>query len=706
MNLIRLTIAGTAVFCLLIAAILGAALWYDRSERLERAGRESAEFARTLAEHAARSFGTVDILLDLLSDRFLEAERDGLLDATYVHNRLRAYEGRLPQLSNSGMIDSDGRSFAAAQTARPPRIDLSERDYFRVHRDRTATGLFVGAPIRVRADNQMAVVVSRRYDRPGGAFGGVLTGVVSPAYFRNYYDATGEAGGEYIALVNTDGIVIAASSRLEQLVGREVVGQRLDTLAGFGNSGPDHERLRLAPVADLPLTVAVSFSPDRVLQSWRRDAWLLSAAAAGVALIICLLALLVLRSLRREAVGHRALAAANERFNLAVRASNAGVWDRDAETNVIDMSPRLLEILGIRDPEKPLRLRDFSRRIHPEDGAKVAAALKRHTENPALPFEAEYRIRRDDGRYIWAHGYGYAIRDSGGAVTRFVGLIFDITARKIAELSLRDGRAQLERQAEELRAAHAAANAERIRAEEANHSKSEFLAMMSHELRTPLTAILGFAEVIRDDAFGPGKENEYREFAKHIHDSGQLVLGLISDVLDLAKIEAGRLEIRPEAVPATELATSCLALVRGLARERRVDLVDEASTANAELWVDRRAAKQIVVNLLSNAVKFTPAGGRVVLRIAALPDGHVDVVVTDTGVGMTPEEVELALEPYGQVENIMTRSHAGSGLGVPLARRLAELHGATLMIVSTPGRGTTVTVRFPPRGTAVRAFGP
>ncbi len=697
MNLVRLTIAGAISVCLLIAAILAAALWYDRNDRLQRAEKESTEFARTLAGHAARTFGTVDILLDLLSDRFVEAERDGLLNSTYVYNRLREYEGRLPQLTNAGMIGRDGRSFANVQSPRPPPIDLSDRDYFRAHRDGAATGLYIGAPIRARSDNQMVVVVSRRYDSVLGGFGGVLTGVVSPAYFRQYYDATGDAGGEYIALVNGNGVVIASSSLLDQLSGRESVGARLDALPIFAaGSGESRTSLQVASVADWPLTVAVSFNPDRVLQPWRRDAWLLSGAAVGVAAIICLLAFLVLRSLRREADGTRAVAAANERFNLAVLASNAGVWDRDAETGSLALSPRLLDILGVRDRETILTYDDFARRIHPDDGAKVAAALERHAERSELPFEAEYRMRRDDGRYIWCQGFGYAIRSPDGRTTRFVGLIFDITARKTAELTLREGRAQLERQAEELRAAHAAATAERVRAEEANRSKSEFLAMMSHELRTPLTAILGFAEVIRDDSFGPAKDGEYREYAKYIHDGGTVLLGLINDVLDLAKIEAGRFELHPETIQSRELVRSSLSLVKAAAHERHVELAEEISPNATSVWADPRAAKQIMANLLSNAVKFTPAGGKVMIRIDPAPAAGVEVAVIDSGIGMTAEQIAQAFEAYGQIDNLLVRDHSGPGLGLPLVKRLADLHGATFTLESTPGRGTIATVRFPP----------
>ena len=248
-----------------------------------------------------------------------------------------------------------------------------------------------------------------------------------------------------------------------------------------------------------------------------------------------------------------------------------------------------------------------------------------------------------------------------------------------------------------------AAEEARRAAEEASRAKSDFLALMSHELRTPLNTVLGFAEMIRDRAWGANAEDRYVEYAGDIHAAGTHLLSVLNDVLDLAKIEAGRMTLHPEPLAAADIAQACYRLSSGQARASGVEIAVTVEETAGPLYADPRAIRQMIVNLLSNACKFTPRGGCVRLEIRDAPKGGTLVTVRDTGVGMTLEGIAKALQPFGQVDNLLTRAHAGTGLGLPLVKGLVELHGGGLTIDSAPGQGTTVTLAFPPPPLAVTA---
>jgi signal transduction histidine kinase/PAS domain-containing protein len=233
-------------------------------------------------------------------------------------------------------------------------------------------------------------------------------------------------------------------------------------------------------------------------------------------------------------------------------------------------------------------------------------------------------------------------------------------------------------------------------AELANRAKSEFLANMSHELRTPLNAILGFSEVMAQEVFGPLGGARYRDYAQGIHDSGDHLLAIINDILDVAKIESGHMELSEEEVVLGPLVDSALRLVLARAREGNVNLVHDLANPTLRLWVDSRRLKQVLLNVLSNAVKFTPQGGEV--RLATRPrgaNGALEVVISDTGVGMAEEEIRVALTPFGQIDSGLARRYEGTGLGLPLAHSLMSMHGGRLNLASVPGAGTVVTLTLP-----------
>jgi signal transduction histidine kinase len=238
--------------------------------------------------------------------------------------------------------------------------------------------------------------------------------------------------------------------------------------------------------------------------------------------------------------------------------------------------------------------------------------------------------------------------------------------------------------------------AEKQRAELASRSKSEFLANTSHELRTPLNAILGFSEIMRGEMLGPLGHPRYREFVRDIHDSGLHLLAVINDLLDLSRIEAGKLELQEEPVVIAELLAIVHRVVQQRADQARLTLTVAPAGDVPAIRADRRAMKQVLLNLLSNAIKFTPAGGRVALEALREADGGVSFVVRDTGIGIDARDIAKAMEPFGQVDSSLARKYEGAGLGLPISRALVEQHGGRLALDSMPGFGTTIRVHLPP----------
>ncbi len=322
------------------------------------------------------------------------------------------------------------------------------------------------------------------------------------------------------------------------------------------------------------------------------------------------------------------------------------------------------------------------------------------TSEGALPGARTFEAQIDDGR--WLHISERRTKDGG-----YVSVGTDITNIKSHEerlmeserrlmntvSDLRSSQQKLERQAEELAILAEKYSEEKTRAEEASQAKSKFLANMSHELRTPLNAIIGFSEIMEAGMFGPIGTDKYREYCTDIHQSGQYLLDVINDVLDMSKIEAGRIRLDREEVELEPFLDDAMRVVSGRANDKRLTL-DSRIDAGIRAVADRRLLKQIMLNLLSNAVKFTPDGGRITIR-ARSAGGCVSIAIADSGIGIPRDALAKLGRPFEQVESQLTKSHQGSGLGLAIARSLTELHGGTMRIRSLLGRGTIVLLRLP-----------
>jgi two-component system cell cycle sensor histidine kinase PleC len=342
--------------------------------------------------------------------------------------------------------------------------------------------------------------------------------------------------------------------------------------------------------------------------------------------------------------------------------------------------------------------------------AVVAAGRKpvvrsKVTSEGQSPGARTFEAQLDDGR--WLHISERRTKDGG-----YVSVGTDITALKTHEVKLMDSEKRLmatvadlrhsqqtlERQADELADLAEKYAEEKNRAQEANQAKSKFLANMSHELRTPLNAIIGFSEIMESGMFGPLGTERYREYCCDIHQSGQYLLDVINDILDMSKIEAGRIRLDPAQVELEPFLNDAMRVVSGRAEDKRLTLTARIGQG-VRLIADNRLLKQVVLNLLSNAVKFTPEGGRVTIRGRAAGD-WVSIAIADTGIGIPKEAIARLGRPFEQVESQLTKSHQGSGLGLAIARSLIKLHGGSMRIRSTLGKGTMVLLRLPITGRA------
>jgi len=363
--------------------------------------------------------------------------------------------------------------------------------------------------------------------------------------------------------------------------------------------------------------------------------------------------------------------------------------DGNAEMTIV--SEGLLGVTGpradhARSPE------DWSRIAHPEERDRLLGLLRTLAADGGCG-EFEGRFAREDGTYRCVHLLAEAVPgDAGGRPAAILGAVADVTARRKAERDMKALQARLE-----------AMNAE---LEEALRLKDEFLSSMSHELRTPLNAILGFLQALRDGVYGAPPERSLRA-AGIAEDAGRHLLALISDILDLSKVQAGRLALELSAVPVGSLCESALHMVEKLAERKGIRLERELDPALATFVADGRRVKQILVNLLSNAVKFTPDGGHVRLAVSGDPAaGTVRIRVTDDGIGIPEAKLPRLFHPFTQVESGLSRLYPGTGLGLSLVLGLATLHGGGVEVRSRPGEGSCFTVTLPWRRSAGPAAPP
>ena len=375
------------------------------------------------------------------------------------------------------------------------------------------------------------------------------------------------------------------------------------------------------------------------------------------------------RALRNVVGAEHRLARSEQRFRDFAEVASDWFWETGADDRLTYLSGRTAH--GAADVASFIgkSLIEVARGDPTDPTWQAHLAQLRHRR----PFrDLAYSLRGREGEHFWSMS-GMPVYDHSGAFIGYRGTGSEITREVLAQRSLRHAKDQ---------------------AEMASRAKSEFLANMSHELRTPLNAILGFAEIIRDRLLGPIADR-YAEYAQDIHSSGTHLLGIINDILDLSKVEAGRVDLVEEIVDVHDVVRSVVLLLRERVATSELTLKVHIGDGPLLLRADERKLKQVLMNLLSNAVKFTPPGGEIAVRAAVEGERGLVMEVRDNGIGIAPEHIAHALSPFGQVDSRLSRRYEGTGLGLPLARALTELHGGTLELESAPGVGTTVRIVLP-----------
>jgi len=372
-----------------------------------------------------------------------------------------------------------------------------------------------------------------------------------------------------------------------------------------------------------------------------------------------------------------AIRAGEEGYRLLAENANDMITSHDDKGRVVFASLAAQQFLG--EPVQKVLGDGLFERVHVADRPAYLTALSRcHANNETIA--VEFRVRRaganEAGRYAWVEMRCRPIRsvdNAGHAHAALVAITRDISEHKTQESQLLKARDE---------------------AEGASRAKTQFLASMSHELRTPLNAIIGFSEILNRELFGALGEARYRVYARLIHESGEHLLNVVNDILDMSKIEAGKFKVVKEPFDVASLVNSCCDIMRHTAEQRSLSLEVEVEPNIPELAADKRACKQMLLNLIANAIKFTEPGGWVRV-MARVQDGNVLLEVSDNGIGISDQDLPKLGSPFVQASGSYDRSYEGAGLGLSVVKGLARLHDGSLELASTLGEGTTATITLP-----------
>jgi len=350
-----------------------------------------------------------------------------------------------------------------------------------------------------------------------------------------------------------------------------------------------------------------------------------------------------------------------------------GILQVTPEGRILSVNKAGARVFGYASPEVMLReVTNIGRQLYLQSTRQRELMDLLERNGAVQDFRSQ--MRRRDGGIIWVAKTLRRVVDDRGNTVMIEGMFRDVSSQRRAEEALMQAKDQ---------------------AEAANRAKSDFLANMSHELRTPLNAILGFSQILSEGMLGPLGNAKYTEYCRDILASGRHLLALINDILDMAKVEAGKMALDEEWLDLEDSIDAALLLVRERAAQGSIHLSKTLPKPPPTVWGDTRRLRQVWINLLTNAVKFTPAEGRVNVNVSVSEDGTIAIAVSDTGIGIAAADIERVLQPFSQVETALSRGHEGTGLGLALTRSLVELHGGRLAIDSEVGIGTTVTVILP-----------
>jgi PAS domain S-box-containing protein len=666
------------------AAIFALILTHEHRSTLKQAGQLNENLVRTLEQHAARSLDGVDLVLKVVVE-LLRAPSAWGLATEAMQGQLKHWIETTPEIRFIAVFGPDGKPHFSSVSALPPDVNYGYRDYFKVHvKEDTAGRLFVGEPVRQHGDGELMLPLSRGIHGPDGKFIGVVMAGVEPKYFEKFFSSIDFGNDAVISLRSIGSQIVARrppaaepdrrsgpADSVFALIGK---GQYNGTLTGVTDSDGALRTVSYRVVQGYPLVIEAALAERNVLAGWRLHAWRYSTALGATALLIGFFNLLLLRQIHARSRDRQALDEIERDYRSIFNNAIDGIYRSSVEGRQLRANPALVALNGYGSEEEMLpAVRDIGTEWYVEPGRREEFMRCLNETGFVSNFVSEV-YRHKTRERIWVSESARLVRDKDGKPLFYEGIVRDITELRRAEEAMM-----------------AAAN----QAEAANRAKSDFLANTSHELRTPLNAIIGFSEILREQMFGKIGNSVYVDYARHICDSGRHLLGLINDLLDLSKAEAGRMEIQEDVVDVRDVVDQCVATLKPQADRAGITVSVGTDGHLPALSADESKLRQVLINLLSNAVKFTPAGGSVAIDAHMADDGSFALLVADTGIGMSADQIPLALEPFRQIDSALSRRHGGTGLGLPLTRRLVELHGGSLEIASTLNVGTRVTVSLP-----------
>jgi len=709
----RLNLIGLAVVCMTILAA-GLTIWDLRQEAIKTYTKEIENLGVAFAEQTSRTLQAVDLVLDRVKDRVLgsgietPAQFEQLLPGRKWRQFLADRLKNLPQADALALIDANGKLVNASRRWPASVADFSDHDfiaYFRLHDDPTS---FLGMPVKNRTNNGWTIIVARRISGSGGEFLGTIVATMRTEYLETFYKAITLPELGPVTVLRQDGTIFARYPRVEE----DIIGQKMPTaspwhrLVGSGGIFRSQENATgitriesVHPLSDYPLVVHVTISEAAALANWRRQSTLIAIGAVCAVLGFIVLfrelgaqfreleqnrASLELNTMELQQTAdalrksERRLTEKSQLLETTLENMDQGIMVVDADRMVPLCNRRAIEIMDL--PPELMAVQPHFDDVLAWQWRKQEfghdETLKEIVRRGGALEEPRVRERRrPNGRFIEFHNVPLP---GGGAVRTFT----DITVRKAAE--------------EQIAAARQQAEQAREAAERASRAKSDFLANMSHEIRTPMNGVIGMNGLLLQTNLTP----EQRECAVAVRDSAESLLSLINDILDISKLEAGKVDLEMMDFELFDTVEAAVGLLAPKAHEKAIDLgVFVDPTARGGFRGDQTRLRQILLNLVGNAIKFTEHGG-VSVEVAVCSGAAQDLrrlrfEIVDTGIGMSEAVRGKLFEKFSQADTSITRRFGGSGLGLAICKQLIELMGGEIGVDSTLGFGSRFWFELP-----------